>query len=502
MSIFRQTMFRAFVTAAVFIAARGWLPAQSTPELGIFEAATDIGDVGKAGKAVFDPEHKTYTISGGGENMWFANDELHYVWKQVHGDVSLAATIDWPAEGGDPHRKACLIIRQSLAPDAAYADAVVHGDGLCSIQYRESAGEVTHEVQSGVSGPHRLRIEKRGDYVSMSIGADADSMRASGGAFRIHFNEPFYVGLGVCAHNDDRIETAVFSDVDLQNLSSARRTDRVASTLETISIASTDRRVVYHTTDHIEAPNWTPDGERLIFNSAGKLFTLPVSGGKPTQIATGGLNRLNNDHGISPNGSMLIVSDQTRSGGSRIYTLPSEGGEPKLITELAPSYWHGISPDAKTLAYCAERDGNYDIYTIPVSGGQETRLTTAEGLDDGPDYSPDGEWIYFNSVRSGTMQIWRMRADGSEQSQLTTDVNNDWFPHPSPDGRWVAFVSFAPEVEGHPANQDVQLRIMPAEGGEVRVLAKLYGGQGTLNVPSWSPDSRNLAFVSYQPIFE
>ncbi len=488
----------AFVTAILICGSR-YLNAQ-TGDFGIFENATDIGNVERAGSVLFDSDKETYSVSGGGQNMWFDTDELHYVWKKASGDVSLAASISWPTAGGEPHRKACLIIRQSLEPNAAYADAVVHGDGLCSIQYREKNGEATHEVQSNLSAPKRLRLEKRGDYVAMSLGESSDDMRPAGGTFRIQFDEPFYIGLGVCAHNGERLETAVFSDVELKTLVAGTLPETVASTLETISIASTDRRVVYHTTDHIEAPNWTVDGKHVLFNSRGSLYSLPATGGEPTRIDTGSLTRLNNDHGLSPDGQTLVISDQTVSGGSRIYTLPASGGTPKLITDLAPSYWHGYSPDGKTLAYCAQRDGDFDIYTIPVEGGAETRLTTSVGLDDGPDYSPDGKWIYFNSVRSGTMQIWRMRPDGTEQTQVTHDEFNDWFPHPSPNGRWIVFLSFDKDVEGHPANKDVQLRLMPADGGEIRTLAKLFGGQGTLNVPSWSPDSRQVAFVSYQPV--
>ncbi|HEX9934782.1 MAG TPA: transporter, partial [bacterium] len=152
----------------------------------------------------------------------------------------------------------------------------------------------------------------------------------------------------------------------------------------------------------------------------------------------------------------------------------------------------------KTLAYCAERNGEFDIYTIPADGGEEVRLTTAPGLDDGPDYSPDGRFIYFNSERSGSMQIWRMKPDGSSQELVTSDGYNNWFPHPSPDGKWICFLSYEKGVQGHPANKDVLLRLMPVDGGEIEVLAKLFGGQGTINVPSWSPDGSSLAFVSYR----
>jgi len=217
-------------------------------------------------------------------------------------------------------------------------------------------------------------------------------------------------------------------------------------------------------------------------------------------IPTGFAHRINNDHGISPDGSTMVISDQTETGQSLIYSLPAEGGEPEKITPEGPSYWHGWSPDGTTLAYCAARNGNYDIYTIPLSGGAETRLTTAESLDDGPDYSPDGRYIYFNSERSGTMQIWRMKTDGTDQEQITTDEYNDWFAHPSPDGRWIVYISFGTDVppNSHPPNKDVMLRLMDLETGDIRVMAKLFGGQGTINVPSWSPDSAWLAFVSYR----
>ena len=167
-----------------------------------------------------------------------------------------------------------------------------------------------------------------------------------------------------------------------------------------------------------------------------------MTGGGAELLDTGGQIHCNNDHGISPDGTQLAISDQTQDGKSRIYVLPIAGGTPRLVTPKAPSYWHGWSPDGKTLAYCAERNGEFDIYTIPVEGGEETRLTTAPGLDDGPDYSPDGKYIYFNSERTGRMQIWRMKPDGSEQEQITSDDYNNWFAHPSPDGRWIVFLSY------------------------------------------------------------
>jgi len=473
----------------------------SEPKLGIFTGNGDIGNVGHAGSVEFNASDSTYTISGGGTNMWFDSDQLHYVWKEFSGDVSIEADIAWVGEGVDAHRKACLIIRQDLDTSAIYADAAIHGDGLTSLQYREAPGGNTREVQSNLSSPRRVRLEKVGDYISMSVASDDGTFKPSGGSFKLEFQEPFYIGLGVCAHNNEVLETALFSKVRIDSLAPIPDSlKQVESTLETIAIASFDRRVVYHAEGRFEAPNWTPDGKSLIYNSGGLLYRIPVEGGVPELIPTDFARRINNDHGISPDGTQLVISDGTEERRSLIYTLPIEGGKPERITPEGPSYWHGWSPDGQTLVYCAARDGNYDVYAIPVKGGREVRLTTAEGLDDGPEYSPDGKYIYFNSVRSGTMQIWRMKPDGSEQEQITTDEYNDWFAHPSPDGKWIAYVTFGTDVPAgsHPPNKDVMLRLMNLETKEISVMAKLFGGQGTINVPSWSPDSEHVAFVSYQ----
>jgi TolB protein len=488
--------FAVLASAAAGFAADG-------EELGLFEAHGDVGAVGKPGSVVHDAKAGTYTVTGGGENMWFATDAFHFVWKKASGDVALAADVRFAGTGGNPHRKAALLIRQGLEPDAAYADAVVHGDGLTSIQYREERGGLTREIQSNVRGPSRIRIEREGDYVSLSVAREGEPLASAGGSFKIRLDAPFLVGLGVCAHDDAVSETAVFSNVELtMGKPKAKGEPVLESTLETIAIASRDRRVVHHARAHFEAPNWSRDGRELVFNQGGLLYRLPARGGEPRRIDTGFATRCNNDHGLSPDGATLAISDQSQGDGkSVIYTLPAAGGTPRRVTANAPSYWHGWSPDGKTLAYCAERGGEFDVYTIPVGGGEETRLTTATGLDDGPDYSPDGQWIYFNSERTGTMQIWRMKADGGEQQQVTSDGHADWFPHPSPDGQWVAFLSYEKDVKGHPPNKDVMLRMIPAAGGGIQVLAKLFGGQGTINVPSWSSDSAELAFVSYRLVY-
>lgn len=473
-----------------------------TGRLGIFSAQADVGSVAKPGSVNFDPATGEYRIAGGGENMWFTNDAFHFVWKPMSGDFRLTADVRWIGTNGNPHRKACLLVRQSLAPESGYADVAVHGVGLTSLQYREAPGADTHEIQSDVSAPVRVRLEKRGNYLSMWTATTGGELKPAGGYLPVPLTGIFFVGLGVCAHDNKTIETAVFSNVTLEPVTaSADAPTALECSLEAVAIASTDRRIVYRTRDHIEAPNWSRDGKYFLFNRDGRICKLPVTGGAPQVLDTGVAIKCNNDHGISPDGTLLAVSDQTIENKSRIYVLPIDGGVAKQITPLAPSYWHGWSPDGRTLAYCAERNGNFDIYTMPAAGGEETRLTTAPGLDDGPDYSPDGKYIYFNSERTGSMQIWRMKPDGSDQEPVTADEFNNWFAHPSPDGHWIVFLSYPKDVIGHPANKDVMLRLMPAGGGEIRVLARLFGGQGTMNVPSWSPDSRNVAFASYQVVY-
>jgi hypothetical protein len=467
-------------------------------ELGLFVAQGDVGKVSKSAPAVLDATG-SYVISGGGENMWFTNDAFHFVWKKVSGDFTLQAAIDWPSSGGNAHRKACLMVRQNLTPDSAYVDVAVHGDGLTSLQFREVSGATTHEIQANVSRPHLVGIGRQGDAFYLTLPDPGPSLSPAGPTMRIKLVDPIYVGLAVCAHDDKVLETARFSQITLSNRApKADQKPILHSTLEIVPIGSKDRRTVYHTLDHIEAPNWTQDGHYILFNSNGRIFRLPVKGGKPVEIDTGFANRCNNDHGLSPDGTRLAISDQSRGGKSLIYVVPLAGGEPRPVTTLAPSYWHGWSPDGSTLAYCAERNGEFDVYTISVDGGEERRLTDAKGLDDGPEYTHDGKFIYFNSDRTGTMQIWRMKPDGSEQAPVTSDEFNNWFAHPSPDGKWIVFLSYEKDVMGHPANKPVRLRLMSIGGGPVQELARLFGGQGTMNVPSWSPDSRQVAFVSYE----
>jgi TolB protein len=480
-----------------------WSAQETVSAVGAFEAHGDVGRVLHVGSVEYDVTKRSYTIAGSGENMWLGADAFHFVWKKMSGDVKLSADVSFWRSGGNAHRKAVLMVRQSLDTDSVYADVALHGNGLTALQFRDEKGGVTQEVQSQISAPGRVRIEKHGPYFTMWLGGPSGELEMAGGSPKIELKEPFYVGIGVCSHDKDVVERAVFSNVEITTTASANVTAGPAaatlySVLETVPIASRDRTAVYISAGRFEAPNWTRDGKALLFNRDGMILWLAASGGKPQTIDTGFANKCNNDHGISPDSALLAISDQSQEEHkSIVYVVPMSGGTPRRLTKNSPSYWHGWSPDGKTLAFVGQRNGDFDIYTIAIAGGEETRLTTAPGLDDGPEYSPDGQFIYFNSERTGHMQIWKMKADGSEQTQVFSDDYNNWFPHISPDGKWMVFLSFDKSVVGHPENQDVRLRLMSLSDKKIQVLAKLFGGQGTNNVPSWSPDSKQLAFVSY-----
>lgn len=484
----------AALSGCVFL---GTIVAASSGSLGDFERETDVGGPLRAGSASYDASRREYCIAGGGANMWGQTDAFHFLYRQASGDLTLSATVHFPHPGGNEHKKAGWMVRQGLGPNAPYADVVVHASGLASLQYRLTEGGETREIQSNISMPETIRLVRLGNSFSLWA-ARASGPLELAGSVEVPLHDPVYVGLAVCAHDAEALEEAVFSNLGiLEGKLEEEREQAVESRLETISVDGRERRVVYRAEKRFEAPNWSRDGKFLLFNSGGRIYTLPVEGGEPHLLDTGEAIHCNNDHGFSPDGQWLAISNSPGEA-SLIYVLPASGGKPHQVTKRGPSYWHGWSPDGKTLAYCAERGGNFDIYTIPVEGGEERRLTDAPGLDDGPDYSPDGQYIYFNSERTGWMQLWRMRPDGTAQEQVTRDDYADWFAHPSPDGKWLVFLSFDKHVKGHPPNKDVLLRLMPTSGGEPHDLVKLFGGQGTINVPSWSPDSKHLAFVSYR----
>jgi tricorn protease-like protein len=470
--------------------------------LGIFELQQDIGKVNNAGSATYDAEKQQYTIKGSGANMWADHDEFHFVWKRMKGNFILTTRAQFIGEGVEQHRKIGWMVRSSLDSDSAHVNAAVHGDGLTSLQFRRGKGAITEEVRSSLKGADVIQLERKGDTYTMSAARFGEAFVKQKVSDLTLGNE-VYAGLYVCSHNKDVVEQALFRDVQI--IVPARDDfvpyrDYIGSNLEILDVDSGNRKIIYRERGSIQAPNWTPDGKALIYNSGGRLYRFDLATGTPVAIDTGFATSNNNDHVLSFGGGMIGISHHSKEDQNKsiVYTLPVQGGTPKRVTSKGPSYLHGWSPDGKFLIYTGERDGEFDIYKISAEGGEEIRLTTAKGLDDGPEYSPDGKYIYFNSTRGGTMQIWQMKPDGSDQQQITSDEYNNWFPHISPDGKRIVFLSFSKEVapNDHPFYKHVYIRLMPAAGGSPRVIAYVYGGQGTINVPSWSPDSRKVAFVS------
>ncbi|KAA2243616.1 biopolymer transporter TolR [Chitinophaga agrisoli] len=478
----------------------------SHSQSGIFDGHGDIGTGVKPGSAVYLPQTQQYVISGAGYNIWFDHDEFQYLWKKIKGDFILytrAAFVG--AKGVEEHRKAGWMVRKNLEGNSPHINAVTHGDGLTSLQYRKTVGAQTEELKSSLTHADVIQLERKGTTYTMRVARYGEPF-VTEKVTDLDLGDEVYVGLFVGSHNADVLETGVFRDVRItvphkdDTNPNVRMT--LGSNLELLEVASGNREIIYTVPYSIQAPNWTTDGKSLIYNdNKGIMYNFDLASRQPSKLNTGTITNNNNDHVISFDGKMLGLSSNVRElGGSIIYTVPIKGGIPKQITPKGPSYLHGWSPDGKSLVFCGQRNNEFDVYRIPAAGGQEERLTTSPGLDDGPEYSPDGKYIYFNSVRSGTMQIWRMAPDGNNQEQVTNDDFNNWFAHISPDGKWMVFLSFLKEeVEpgNHPPYKHVYIRLLPTSGGGTpKVLAYFYGGQGSINTPSWSPDSKRIAFIS------
>jgi Tol biopolymer transport system component len=476
--------------------------------LGQFEGHGDVGSPRLAGSATWNAASQEYVLTAAGTNMWGTRDEFHFAWRRMKGDFILQARVELLDKGVDPHRKLGWIVRSTLDDDSPYVDGAVHGDGLTSLQLRRTKGATTEQRVSTITGADVVQIARKGGAYTLSVARFGDPFTTSQ-VTDLDLGDEVYVGLFLCSHNPDVVEKAIFRDVRIirpvrEGFTPYR--DYIGSVLELLDVETGRRQIVHASTQPFEAPNWTTDGRALLYNTSGRsegrgrLHRFDLATRQATPIDTDFAIRNNNDHVLSFDGTMLGISDQTTGDGqSTIFTLPARGGRPKRITPRTPSYLHGWSPDGKHLVYTGGRNGEYDIYRIASDGsGEEVKLTDSKGLDDGPEYSPDGKYVYFNSTRSGLMQLWRMKPDGKDPERVATSETNDWFPHLSPDGRWIAFLSFGQDVApaDHPYYRHVTIRLMPVEGGPARVVAYVYGGQGTINVPSWSPDGRMLAFVS------
>jgi len=478
------------------------LSAAAQPTIGIFEGHGDVGSDVKPGNATFDPMTRQYEVSGAGYNIWGDHDEFHFLWKKMKGDFIVYARGEFIGQGVEQHRKFGWMARKSLDGNSSQINTVVHGDGLTSLQFRRAPGEKTEEIRSQLKFADVIQLERKGNLYIMRVAKFGEPFATELMA-NVDLGDEVYVGVFAGSHNKDIIEKAIFKDVRItvpQRPTETPNQMTLASNLEILDIATGSREIIYTAPNSIQAPNWTSDGKTLIYNGGGSMYNFDLAKREPQLLNTGDIKNNNNDHVISFDNKFLGLSSGVRElGGSIIYTVPIKGGTPTQITPKGPSYLHGWSVDGKDLVFCGSRDGKFDVYKVPSKGGPEVRLTDAEGLDDGPEYSPDGKYIYFNSNRTGTMQIWRMKPDGSNQEAVTAGEFHDWFAHISPDGKWIAFISFLKDEVpsgSHPPYKHVYIRLMPSSGGQPKVIAYLYGGQGSMNTPSWSPDSKRIAFVS------
>lgn len=492
----------AFFFFALLFAISGRVYSQMEP-VGIFDHHQDVGNPRLKGSATFNKEDQTYLMSGAGKNMWTNDDQFHFAWKRIKGDFIFRATVKFIGKGVAGHRKTGIIARDKLTADSRYADACVHGGEplLTSLQFRPADGELTDQVAVPVNIPTEIEFQRIGNTFSFSAATFGENYKTV--VKELVISDEVYVGLFICSHVEDVVEQAVFSNVQVIYPPAADfkpYQDYIGSHLEVMDVATGHRKILYSAPNSLQAPNWTPDNKYLMYSSEGLIYRYELASGKVTELNTGQITDNNNDHVLSMDGKMLGISNHLGDR-STIYILPSDGSDqPVQITQESsgPSYLHGWSPDKKRLIFTGKRNGVYDIWSVDVATKAETRLTESTTLDDGSEFSPDGKYIYFNSVRTGTMKIWRMNADGSNPVQITFDEYNDWFPHLSPDGKWIVYLSYQKDVDpaSHPFYKKVYIRIMPASGGVPKNIAYVFGGQGTINVPSWSPDSKRIAFIS------
>ncbi|HMJ67514.1 MAG TPA: hypothetical protein VK508_01395 [Cyclobacteriaceae bacterium] len=492
----KLSLLVVFVLSAIFTFAQ-------TEPLGIFENHQDIGNPTVKGSAVYNKEDQAYTMSAGGANMWDKTDQFHIAWKKIKGDFIVRATVQFIGKGTNDHRKIGIIARDQLTPDSRYVDGAVHGDVLTSLQFRPSDGSATEHVVLSSFHPTEIELERIGNTFTFSAAPFGENYKSV--SKEIQLNEEVFLGLFICSHEENVMEKAVFSNVQIiipaaKDFRPYR--DYIGSHIELMEVSTGKRKIIHSAPNSLQAPNWTPDNKYLIYNAEGLLYRYDLKDGSITKLNSGFATANNNDHVLSFDGKMLGISHHVgEKRTSTIFVLPVTGSDnPTKITDEASgqSYLHSWSPDGKRLIFTGQRNNNFDIYAVDVATKKETRLTEDVSLDDGPEFTPDGKTIWFNSVRTGTMKLWKMKADGSNEEQVTFDEYNDWFPHFSPDGKQVLYISFPKDIDpsSHPFYKKVYLRLMPTSGGVPKTIAYIYGGQGTINVPSWSPDGKWIAFVS------
>jgi Tol biopolymer transport system component len=475
--------------------------------LGVFEQHQDVGDPKLAGDAAYDLTAQTYTLCGAGVALSSTPDQFHFAWKKIKGDFIVQATVRFIGMGGNPRRQLGIIARDALSGGSRYAAACVHGDSLTSLRYRATEAAAPAQLELSSFHPTEIQLARTGNKFTFSSAVFGESYKSV--SHELTLSDEAHVGLFICSHEESVVEQAVFSNVRLiipaaPDFKPYR--DYLGSHLEVMDVTTGLRRILHSEPGSIQAPNWTPD-DKLIYNSAsGVMYTYDLATDQVAELDTGTCRQNNNDHVLSFDGKMLALSNYAGDPPRSVaFVLPATGSDqPRQITspEVGHTYLHGWSPDGKKLVFTGGRKGETghyrNLWSVDVDTKIETALTPPGTLDDGPEYTPDGKYIYFNSVRTGTMQIWRMRPDGSQPEQVTFDAYNDWFPHISPDGKWIVYLAFPTDMDpwSHPFYRQCYIRLMPASGGVPKTIGYLYGGQGSMNTPGWSPDSQRIAFVT------
>lgn len=497
-------MRTAFLALAIFT---GTSILSQEKSQGVFDTVKTYKNTDSSVLVEYNIEDQSFTFTGSTATPTEEEtQDLQYVLKEVQGDFILTANLqlqDYNMRGA-PERG--LTISGAKSGDIPILRVGLGNEGKTFVRAEDGQNiktEVAPKFKYEI-----LQLERSGNKFIIRAAHFGEPLQEIG-SHEIEMSNTILTGLFYSTDKTTKDTRAIFHNVRLDRTVpdnyNPGKSGYLGSRLETIDVRSGHRRIVHVENHRFEAPNWMPDGDKLLYNMDGLLYTIPVKGGEPSRLNTGFATNHNNDHGISFDGKMLAISHHREGfpgGGSTVYVLPLEGGEPKIVTEKTPSYWHGWAPNNREVVYVASREGNagYNIYKKSIDGGEEMALTNTLKNEhvDGPEYSPDGKYIYYNGSASGTMQIWRMKPDGSQKEQITFDADNDWFPHISPDGKWIAYISFPPDipVNDHPHYKRVTLKLLPADGGVPKVIAYLYGGQGTINVPSWSPDSKYFSFVS------
>jgi Tol biopolymer transport system component len=478
--------------------------------IGIFKNRMDLGNSKNKGPFKYIEQSQSYILKSSDPNTQFSDSE--YLYNEITGDFILTANFQLTNKELEPDIKVGWMIRNSIKENSDALSASLNGNGSICLEcggFKDDFKENDKEPKLNSKKKYEiLQLERKEKELIFRAAGFGESLQIIATQNMEDLPDTVLAGIFITSTNSDpELKAEIWNvriDQPVANDYNPNQEGFLGCRLEILDPFNGKRKVIYEKPDRFEAPNWMPDGEKLLFNMDGSLYKIPITGGKLEKLNTGFADQNNNDHGISFDGKLLAISHHREGlpgGGSTVYTLPIEGGEPKLVTADTPSYWHGWAPNNKEVVYVAQRKGGntYNIYKASIKNGKETQLTNfISGHVDGPEYSPDGKYIYYNSTESGIMQLWRMNPNGSDREQITFDEGNDWFPHISPDGKWILYLSFPSDipVNSHPSYKQVLLRMMPVNGGESKVVAYLYGGQGTINVPSWSPDSKYVAFVS------